>query len=90
VGEISSSSTSVFVLVGQTLTIDELAQMGFSRVGRCTLTPPDPQLKAACLLSTLNLSSEKSRSKFAFQIQLALLQPGHRSGRGGALHVESS
>jgi hypothetical protein len=45
------------------------------QVGRCTLTPPDPQLKGAWF-QPLHLSSENPVSKFAFQIQLAPLQPG--------------
>jgi hypothetical protein len=38
----------------------------FTEVGRCTLTPPDPQLKGAWV-QPLHLSSEKPVSKFAFQ-----------------------
>jgi hypothetical protein len=37
-----------------------------SSAGRCTLTPPDPQLKGAWF-QTLHLSREKPVSRFAFQ-----------------------
>ena len=50
------------------------------QVGRCTLTPPDPQLKGAWF-QPLHLSSEKAVSECAFQIQLVPLQPGPRRER---------
>ena len=54
-------------------------------VGRCTLTPPDPQLKRAWYpggFDPLNLSSENPVSKCAFQTQLAPLQHGGVSAQG--------